>query len=99
MLARTKTHPTEDISEARSTHSKKKNWRNLFKKELETHGERGLYLRGLRLREDYTQAELGQLIGTSPNNISAMEHGRRFIGKEIAQRLAKVFKTDYRMFL
>lgn len=78
---------------------KKKNWRDFFEKELTIHSEQGLYLRGLRLREDYTQAKLGQLIGTSPNNISAMEHGRRPIGKEIAQRLAKVFKTDYRMFL
>lgn len=99
MLARTKMHHIEDISEVRSARSKKKDWRNLFKKELETHNERGLYLKGLRLREDYPQAELGQLIGTPPNNISAMEHGRRPIGKEIAQRLAKVFKTDYRMFL
>ena len=99
MLARTKTHHIEDVAEAHSTRSKKENWRNIFKKELAVHGEQGLYLRGLRLREDYTQAELGQLIGISPSNISAMEHGRRLIGKEIAQRLAKVFKTDYRMFL
>lgn len=99
MWARTKTHLTEDIIENRSTHSKKKSWRGFFKKELAKHGEQGLYLRGLRLRENYTQVKLGELIGTSPNNISAMEHGRRPIGKEVAQRLAKVFKTDYRIFL
>jgi DNA-binding XRE family transcriptional regulator len=98
-LARTKTHHIEEVVHVRSSRSKKKNWRDFFEKELTIHSEQGLYLRGLRLREDYTQAKLGQLIGTSPNNISAMEHGRRPIGKEIAQRLAKVFKTDYRMFL
>jgi DNA-binding XRE family transcriptional regulator len=99
MLARTKTHHIEEVDKVNSTSSKKKNWRNIFKKELTVHGEQGLYLRGLRLRENYTQAELGQLIGISPSNISAMEHGRRLIGKEVAQRLAKVFRTDYRMFL
>ncbi len=59
----------------------------------------GLYLKGLRLREGYSQQKLGELIGTSPNNISAMEHGRRPIGKEMAQRLAKVLKANYRLFL
>lgn len=89
----------DDLEEVYSIRSKKKNWRDIFFKELSKHGEPGLYLKGLRLRENYTQAELGELIGTSPNNISAMEHGRRSIGKEIAHRLAKVFRTDYRRFL
>ena len=56
-------------------------------------------LAGLRYREDLTQKQLGELIDVSPKNISAMEHGRRPIGKNIAKRLAKVFKTDYRNFL
>lgn len=99
MLARTRTHHIENSNEVQLPHSRNKNWRDFFKKKLKAHGEQGFYLRGLRLREDYTQAKLGQLIGTSPNNISAMEHGRRPIGKEVAQRLAKVFKTDYRLFL
>jgi DNA-binding XRE family transcriptional regulator len=81
------------------TYSKKKNWRDTFKKELATYGESRLYLRGLRLRKEYTQATLGEMIGISPSNISAMEHRRRPIGKNIAQRLAIIFKTDYRMFL
>lgn len=99
MLARTKTHHIEESVTLHSTRTKKKNWREFFKKELTTYTEQGLHLKGLRLREDYTQAELGNLIGISPNNISAMEHGRRPIGKDIAQRLAKIFKTDYRLFL
>lgn len=75
------------------------NWRDLFKKELESYSEQGLYLKGLRLREGYTQEQLGNLIGVSQNNISAMEHGKRSIGKNIAKRLADLFKTDYKMFL
>src|SRR5215212_1549087 len=99
MLARTRMHHIENGVQTHSIQSKKKNWRDFFKKELEAQGEQGLYLKGLRLRENYTQAELGKLIGTAPNNISAMERGHRSIGKEMAQRLAKVFNTDYRLFL
>lgn len=81
------------------SNSEKKNWRDLFKKDLESHNEQGLYLKGLRLREGYTQKQLGDLIGVSQNNISAMEHGRRSIGKVIAQRLAYVFDVNYQNFL
>lgn len=56
-------------------------------------------LSGLRYREDLTQKQLGEIIGVKQSNISLMERGLRPIGKNIAQRLAKVFKTDYRIFL
>lgn len=56
-------------------------------------------LAGLRYRDGLTQQKLGDLIDVSPKNISNMERGRRPIGKDIAKRLAKVFKTDYRDFL
>lgn len=56
-------------------------------------------LSGLRYREDYTQKELGDLVGIDQSNISQMERGKRAIGKEVAKRLAKVFKVDYRIFL
>jgi len=56
-------------------------------------------LAGLRYRDDLTQKQLGEIIGVKQSNISLMERGLRHIGKKIAQRLAKVFKTDYRIFL
>lgn len=59
----------------------------------------GVYLRGIRLREDMTQDELARLTGISRSNISAMEHGKRPIGKETAKRLAAVLHCDYRRFL
>ena len=46
-----------------------------------------------------TQVELAKKIKTDQRNISAMENGKRPIGKEMAKRLAKVFKTDYQVFL
>lgn len=56
-------------------------------------------LAGARKRDGLTQKQLGELIGVSQYNISKMEKGHRPIGKNIAKRLAKVFKTDYRLFL
>lgn len=56
-------------------------------------------LRGLRYREGLTQVELGKLLGIAQGNISLMEKGKRTIGKDIAKRLAHLFKTDYRLFL
>ena len=56
-------------------------------------------LAGLRHRESITQKQLGEMIEVKQSNISLMERGLRPIGKNIAQRLAKVFKTDYRIFL
>lgn len=58
-----------------------------------------VFLSGLRNREGLTQAELGKRIDVAQYHISRMERGLRPIGKNIAQRLAKVFKTDYRLFL
>ena len=101
MWARTKTHNIEESLSVRHSSSKdtKRGWKKNFEKDLEIHSEQGLYLKGLRLREGYTQAQLGGLIGVSPNNISAMERGRRHIGKDIAQRLSRLFKVKYQRFL
>lgn len=59
----------------------------------------GDVLAGLRSREGITQQELAERIGISRSNLSAMEHGKRTIGKEMAKRLAAALGTDYRVFL
>jgi DNA-binding XRE family transcriptional regulator len=56
-------------------------------------------LRGARKREALTQKELARLAGVSQTHISEMEHGKRPIGKDMARRLAKVLKVNYRVFL
>jgi len=56
-------------------------------------------LRGARKREGLTQKDLAALVGVSQTHISEMEHGKRPIGKDMARRLAKVLKADYRVFL
>ena len=59
----------------------------------------GVYLRGIRLREDLTQEALAKLTGISRSNISAMEHGKRPVGKETAKKLATALNCEYRRFL
>ena len=56
-------------------------------------------LRGLRAREGLTQVAMSNLLKIPQGNISQMEHGKRPIGKQIAKRLADLFRTDYRLFL
>ncbi len=61
--------------------------------------EGGIALRGARKREVLTQKQLAGLLGISQTHISEMEHGKRPIGKEMAKRLARVLKVNYRVFL
>jgi DNA-binding XRE family transcriptional regulator len=56
-------------------------------------------LRGCRYREDMTQKELAEKLGITQGNLSAMENGKRPIGKEMAKRLAKILNTNYKHFL
>lgn len=66
---------------------------------INEHGEPGLLLKGLRHREDLSQIELAKILNISQTNLSAMENGRRAIGKELAKRIAEKFEVDYRTFL
>lgn len=63
------------------------------------YGKTGSVIRGLRAREDMTQIELARKLSVTQGDLSKMENGKRPVGKEMAQRLAKAFKTDYRVFL
>lgn len=62
-------------------------------------GKAGTVLRGLRVREGLTQEEFAQKIGCPQSWVSGWETGKRALGKKMAQKIAKVFKTDYRIFL
>lgn len=66
---------------------------------ISEHGEPGLLLKGLRHREGLSQIELAKILSISQTNLSAMENGRRSIGKELAKRIAEKFEVDYRTFL
>ena len=106
MSVHTKTRPIKRVRAKATTYKPKVprkdravNWREIFKEELEKHGEAGLMLRGCRHRLELTQKELAEALGISQNHISEMENGKRVIGKVMALRLGRFFKTDYRKFL
>jgi len=63
------------------------------------YGKSGSVLRGFRIRDGLSQIELADKLGCPQSWVSAWEHGKRSLGKRLAQKLAKIFKTDYRVFL
>ena len=65
----------------------------------EKYGKTGSVIHGFRAREDMTQIELANKLGVTQGDLSKMENGKRPVGKEMAHRLAKVFRTDYRVFI
>ncbi len=72
---------------------------DVFGNLINEHGEPGLLLKGLRHKEGLSQIELAKILNISQTNLSAMENGRRAIGKEFAKRIAEKFDIDYRYFL
>ena len=58
-----------------------------------------MMLRGLRGKEDITQAELAERLGISQNMVSDMESGKRNISLKMAKRIAEEFKVPYKAFV
>jgi DNA-binding transcriptional regulator YiaG len=71
----------------------------VFKELYAKHGKPGVTLRGFRTRDGLSQSDLSKKLNCPQPWISAWETGSRPLGKKMAQKLAKVFKTDYRLFL
>lgn len=71
----------------------------LFSELTRKSGEIGVLLKGLRYRENLTQIELATKLNIGQANLSAIENGRRVIGKELAKKIANLFGLDYRIFL
>jgi DNA-binding XRE family transcriptional regulator len=93
---RTKVSHTRKRSDERE---KRIPWREAFKSLIQKHAEGGLILKGCRSKKNITQKALADALHISQHHISEMENGKRPIGKEMAKRFAKFFKTDYRIFL
>ena len=65
----------------------------------EKYGNHAALLRGLRIRENLSQAAFAEKLDITQPELSKMETGKRPIGRQMAKRLESVFKTDYRLFL
>ena len=66
---------------------------------IEPNLEPGILLKGLRAREGLTQLQFSKAIKVTQANLSAMENNKRPMGKDMARRIAKKFKVNYRLFL
>ena len=74
-------------------------WEELTDTRMKKHSAPGVALRGARIKEDMSQAELSKKTGIAQYNLSKMENGERPIGKTLAKRLSRVLNIDYRVFL
>ncbi len=115
MLAHTKTHPTESIrfygtpqtinrlrKYARSAGAIEASVDSVPAEEVSPDlvtNAHGVYLKGLRYREELTQVQLSEITGIPRRHISEMESGKRTIGKANARKLADALKADYRLLL
>jgi DNA-binding XRE family transcriptional regulator len=72
---------------------------DLFSGLTQKSGEPSVLLKGLRYREGLSQIEFAKKINITQANLSAIENGRRTIGKELAKRIADIFILDYRLLL
>ena len=70
-------------------------WFKQIEKELTPHGALKLF----RGRDQLTQVELAEKLGTNAQNVSGMERGIRAISVTMAKKLGKIFGTNYRNFL
>lgn len=62
-------------------------------------GSPAMALRGLRGKENLTQAELAERLGISQNMVSDMESGKRNISPKMAKRIGEAFKVPYKIFV
>ena len=74
-------------------------WDALAATRIKKYSEPGLALRGARVKEGLSQADLSKKTGIAQYNLSKMENGERPIGKSLAKRLSKILNVDYRIFL
>lgn len=71
----------------------------VFKDVYAKYGKIGCTIRGCRSRDNMTQAELAKKLNIHQSHVSQMEHSKRVIGEKMAHKLAKIFRSDYRLFL
>lgn len=59
----------------------------------------GIVFRGIRYKNNLTQAEVAHKLGLDQSDVSKIEKGKRSIGKALAKKIEQEFKIDYRRFL
>ncbi len=65
----------------------------------EQYGNAGAFLKAVRHQAELNQIQFAKKIKVTQADLSKMESGKRPIGKNIAKRIQKVCKVNYRYFL
>lgn len=71
----------------------------MFRNTVPTLEELGIGLYNFRVAAGLTQGELSEIVGILPSNLSAIENGRRTMGRLLAIKLGDALGVDYRLFL
>jgi ribosome-binding protein aMBF1 (putative translation factor) len=74
-------------------------WKESFKGLLEKSSSGSIAIKAERTMAKLTQAQLAEKLDVPQHVVSEMENRKRSIGKNMAKKLASIFKTDYRLFL
>jgi len=59
----------------------------------------GMLLRGLRTRENLTQAQLAEALGVHQNYVSDMERGIRAVSAAMARKIERLYHVPRQIFL
>ncbi len=59
----------------------------------------GIIFRGIRYKNNLTQAEVAKKLNLDQSDVSKIEKGKRPIGKALAKKIEQEFGINYRRFL
>ena len=79
--------------------SKSIKWADIYRENFKNRPEWAVCLRAARSKNSLSQRELSDKSGISITTISKYENGERRISVIQAKRLAKILKTNYKIFL
>jgi len=74
-------------------------WEEVAASRIAKYTKAGIALRGARYREGLSQKKLAELCGIPQGNLSKMECGKRPIGPQLAERLAKALHINPQLLL
>ena len=74
-------------------------WRNVLGDFINQTGQQAVVLRASRREKRMSQKELARILEVDQSFISKIENGTKSINRSLAKKLAKIFDTDYKLFL
>ena len=74
-------------------------WRNILGDFINQTSQQAVVLRASRREKKISQKELAKILKVDQSFISKIENGTKSISRPLAKKLAKIFNTDYTLFL